>query len=90
MQVYNNIENCGVDEGNKSSFVTLLHSGKLQKIPYNSRNNYCREFPLIFLCSIFFPADVFIVKDFKIFPEEAAFILSYGEVNTHLGINTFI
>jgi len=45
---------------------------------------------LDFLCSMFFPADVFVVKDFNIFPEDAAFILSYGDVNSYLGINTFI
>jgi len=42
------------------------------------------------LCRLFIPADVFVVKDFRIFPEDAAFILSHGEVNTFLGINTFI
>jgi len=45
---------------------------------------------LDFLCNLFFPSNVFVVKDFDIFPEDAAFILSNGEVNSYLGINTFI
>jgi hypothetical protein len=45
---------------------------------------------LDFLCDLFFPGDVFVVKDFKVFPEDAAFVLSHGETNTFLGINTFI
>ncbi|GHT67176.1 hypothetical protein AGMMS50239_29900 [Bacteroidia bacterium] len=45
---------------------------------------------LDFLCDLFFPGDAFVVKDFKVFPEDAAFVLSYGETNTFLGINTFI
>ena len=39
------------------------------------------------LCEIFLPADKFVVKDFKILPEDSAFIL--GE-DTFLGINSFI
>ena len=42
------------------------------------------------LCRLFFPSDVFVVKDFKVVPEDAAFILSQGGVHTFLGINTFI
>jgi hypothetical protein len=45
---------------------------------------------LDFLCRLFLPGDAFIVKDFKIFPEDATFVLSHGETNTFLGINTFI
>jgi len=42
------------------------------------------------LCSLFFSADVFVIKDFKVFPEDAAFILTENGENTFLGINTFI
>ena len=45
---------------------------------------------LNYLCDLFFPGNAFIVKDFKVFPEDAAFILSSEETNTFLGINTFI
>lgn len=42
------------------------------------------------LCRLFFPSNAFIVKNFQIFPEDAAFVLSHDDVNTFLGINTFI
>ena len=45
---------------------------------------------LDYLCNLFFSGDAFVVKDFKVVPEEAAFKLSFGEVNTFLGINAFI
>jgi hypothetical protein len=45
---------------------------------------------LDFLCKLFLPGDAFVVKDFEVFPEDAAFILSDDNVNTYLGINTFI
>ncbi|MDR3339933.1 MAG: type VI secretion system baseplate subunit TssG [Candidatus Symbiothrix sp.] len=45
---------------------------------------------LDFLCCLFFPGDVFVVKDFKVFPEDAAFVLSNDEFVTFLGINAFI
>lgn len=45
---------------------------------------------LDFLCQLFFPGDIFVIKDFKVFPEDAAFVLSNEETNTFLGINTFI
>lgn len=42
------------------------------------------------LCQLFLPADIFVVKEFKVSPEDASFILSEDNVFTHLGINTFI
>lgn len=45
---------------------------------------------LDFLCLLFFPADIFVTKDFKVLPQDAAFVLSNKERPTFLGINTFI
>jgi predicted component of type VI protein secretion system len=42
------------------------------------------------LCNLFFPADAFIIKDFKVIKQDAAFVLSHNKVNSFLGINTFI
>lgn len=42
------------------------------------------------LCSLFFPCDCFIVKEFKLLPEDSEFVLSCNEKITYLGINTFI
>ncbi len=42
------------------------------------------------LCHLFFPGDIFVVKDFKVLPEDAAFVLSHQEHPTFLGINTFL
>jgi hypothetical protein len=42
------------------------------------------------LCFLFLPCDTFVKKEFDIYPEDSAFILSYGNVNTYLGINTFL
>ena len=39
------------------------------------------------LCEIFLPVDKFVVKEYKILPEDSSFILAE---NTFLGINTFI
>ena len=42
------------------------------------------------LCLLFLPGDTFVKKEFKISPEDSAFILSDENTNTFLGINTFI
>lgn len=42
------------------------------------------------LCDIFFPANLFVVKDFKISSEDSIFTLSDDKNETYLGINSFI
>lgn len=42
------------------------------------------------LCKLFLSADIFWIKEFKISPENANFILSHESLNTYLGVNTFI
>jgi len=42
------------------------------------------------LCQLFFSANIFIVREFKVYPEDASFILSSHEDLAYLGINTFI
>jgi hypothetical protein len=42
------------------------------------------------LCDMFLPASAFVVKEFKILPEDSAFILSDENTTTFLGINSFI
>lgn len=42
------------------------------------------------LCEMFLPAELFVVKDFRVTPQDASFILSDNTVSTHLGINAFI
>lgn len=42
------------------------------------------------LCTLFLPCNCFIVKEFKLLPEDSEFILSDKEKITYLGINTFI
>ncbi len=42
------------------------------------------------LFRLFFPSDIFIVKEFKVIPQDASFILSNRETNTFLGINIFL
>jgi len=42
------------------------------------------------LCKLFLPGDAFIVKEFKIIPEDSIFILSNENQISYLGINTFI
>lgn len=42
------------------------------------------------LCQLFFRGDIYIIKDFKISSEDAAFILSGEDQVSYLGINTFI
>ena len=42
------------------------------------------------LCGLLFPANAFIVKQFKILPEDLAFILSDEDNTTFLGVNSFI
>lgn len=42
------------------------------------------------LCQLFLPADIFVVKDYKVSSEDASFILSDDNVMAYLGINTFI
>ena len=42
------------------------------------------------LCDMFLPVSAFVVKDFKIAPEDSAFILSDEHTTTYLGINSFI
>jgi len=42
------------------------------------------------LCELFLPADRFIIKEFKILPEESTLILSDEKHTTFLGVNSFI
>ncbi|MDR2917875.1 MAG: type VI secretion system baseplate subunit TssG [Tannerella sp.] len=42
------------------------------------------------LCDLFLPANAFVIKEFKILPEDSAFILSDGNNTTFLGVNSFI
>jgi len=76
------------DDGQYDIKVTVgpISSKKMEYFLATSVGNTILDY----LCGLFLPADVFVVKDFKIYPEDAAFVLSFGEVNTFLGINTFI
>lgn len=42
------------------------------------------------LCALFFPGNCFVIKEYKLLPEDSMFILSDEERTTYLGINTFI
>lgn len=42
------------------------------------------------LCALFFPGNYFVVKEYKLLPEDSKFVLSDTEKMTYLGINTFI
>lgn len=42
------------------------------------------------LSQLFFPGDTFVVKEFKVLPKDAAFVLSNEDNITFLGINTFL
>jgi len=42
------------------------------------------------LCDLFFSCDTFIIKEFKLLPEDSEFVLSDEEKTTYLGLNTFI
>jgi len=42
------------------------------------------------LCQLFLPSNVFIAKDYILDPEDSVFILSTDEVQSWLGINTYI
>ncbi len=42
------------------------------------------------LCNLFFSSNVFIIKEFKILPQDASFVLSDQKTNTYLGISTFV
>jgi len=42
------------------------------------------------LCDLFLPVGAFVVKEFKILPEDSAFILSDEQHTTFLGVNSFI
>ena len=58
-------------------------------MPYFLRTNL-GDTVLNTLCQIFIPADIFVVKEFKIAPEDASFILSDDSTMAYMGINTFI
>ena len=77
-----------IDDGQYDMKVTIgpISAKKMEYFLETSVGNTILDLS----CRLFIPADVFIVKDFKVFPEDAAFILSYEDVNTFLGINTFI
>jgi len=42
------------------------------------------------LCDLFFSGNVFIVREFRLIPEDANFVLSTKDQTTYLGLNTFI
>lgn len=42
------------------------------------------------LCELFIPADIFIVKEFKVASEDESFILSDTDTKAYLGISTFL
>ncbi|MDR0541212.1 MAG: type VI secretion system baseplate subunit TssG [Dysgonamonadaceae bacterium] len=76
------------DDGRYDLKVTVgpLSAKKMEYFLKTSSGNTILDF----LCDLFFPCDVFVVKDFKVYPEDAAFRLSDGETKSFLGISTFI
>jgi len=42
------------------------------------------------LCGLFFSGNVFIIREFRLIPEDANFVLSTEDTTTYLGLNTFI
>lgn len=42
------------------------------------------------LCDMFLPVGAFVVREFKILPEDSAFVLSDEHASTYLGVNSFI
>ena len=77
-----------IDDGQNDVLITIgpVSAKKMEYFLEPSAGNVILDN----LCLLFFPGDAFIKKEFDIFPEDSAFILSDENTNTYLGINTFI
>lgn len=75
------------DDGEYDIKITVGPISALRMVDFiETGKGYCL---LELLCDLFLPVGAFVEKEFKIIPEDSAFILSDKENTTFLGVNSF-